>query len=97
VDYDWLRKYLILCARRFFVTDTGNMGIGNYHMVEGDVIAILFGMHGPCVSRSKSDDPCDGYEFIGEAYVRGTMHGEATRGLPRGDDGVVIGVEILLR
>ena len=96
LDGDWLRPYLVLCERRFFVTDIGYMGLGNHYMVEGDVIAILFGMHAPCVLRPRSDDPRAGYEFIGEAYVRGAMDGEATKDLPRSGDGFVVGDEVLL-
>jgi hypothetical protein len=66
-------------------------------MIAGDVIAILFGLHVPCVLRPLSDKPEDGYAFIGEAYVHGAMNGEAVKDLPKGADGLVAGVEILLR
>jgi hypothetical protein len=71
--------------------------LGNHHMIAGDVIAILFGLHVPCVLRPLSDKPEDGYAFIGEAYVHGAMNGEAVKDLPKGADGLVAGVEILLR
>jgi hypothetical protein len=85
------------CERRLFITNSGYMGLGNYHMVEGDVIAILFGLSVACVLRPLSDDPADGYAFVGEAYCHGVMNGELVKGLPKGEDGIIHGEEILLR
>jgi Heterokaryon incompatibility protein (HET) len=86
------------CERRLFVTDSGYMGIGDYHMVEGDVIAILIGLQVACVLRPLSEDPADGYAFVGEAYCHGVMYGELVKSLPKGEDGVFHGdQEFLIR
>jgi hypothetical protein len=85
------------CERRLFTTDSGYLGLGNHHMVAGDVTAILFGLHVPCILRPLFDKPEYGYAFIGEAYVHGAMNGEAVKDLPKGLDGIVVGEEILLR
>jgi hypothetical protein len=96
-DTKWFDIYArSCCERRFFTTDSGHLGLGNHHMVAGDVIAILFGLHVPCVLRPLSDKPEDGYAFIGEAYLHGAMNGEAIKDLPKGVDGLVSSVEILL-
>lgn len=59
--------------RRFFVTDTGFIGIGPRQSREDDVVAILYGGMWPFVLRH-----CDGYyQLLGAAYVHGTMNGEA--------------------
>lgn len=63
-DNDWLQAVLkAYCERRWYVLDTGYVGLGNHNMQEGDVIATLVGLSVPCVLR-----PCDnkgGYRFIG--------------------------------
>ena len=70
-DTDWFDVCAqSCCERRLFTTDSGYLGLGNHHMIAGDVIAILFV---PCVLRQLSDKPEDGYAFIGEAYVHGAM------------------------
>jgi hypothetical protein len=61
--------------RRFFVTRSGSMGVGPDSMMEGDVIAILFGGMVPYLLRSIGS----GYKFVGECYVPGLMDGEAVR------------------
>jgi hypothetical protein len=71
------------CQRRLFITDSGYMGLGNYHIIERDVIAILFGLSVECVLRPLFDDPADGYAFIGEAYCHGVMNGELVKAFPK--------------
>ncbi|KPM44798.1 hypothetical protein AK830_g1717 [Neonectria ditissima] len=90
-DNDWGQRLLeAYCERRFYMTDTGYMGLGNHNMKEGDVIAVLFGLMVPCVLRPRGHSTEDGYEFIGEAYFHGMMDGEAREGLEKNDDGVVL-------
>ncbi|KAF7562057.1 hypothetical protein G7046_g2090 [Stylonectria norvegica] len=84
------------CERRFYVTDTGYMGLGNHNMQEGDLIVVLFGLRVPCVLRPKGTDLNAGYEFVGEAYCQGLMNGEVikTFGLTMGEDRIGLkGVE----
>lgn len=61
---DWLQAVLkAYCERRWYILDTGHVGLGNHNMQEGDVIAKLTGLGVPCVLR-----PCggeEGYRFIG--------------------------------
>lgn len=96
---DWFDVFAqSCCERRLFTTDTGYVGLGNHHMAAGDRVAVLFGLHVPCILRPLSDRPEDGYEFIGEAYVHGAMNGEeAVKDLPKNVNGLVRGDEIILR
>ena len=97
-DGGWIPYYLnCLCERRIFVTDTGYMGLGDQHMVEGDVIAILFGLSVACVLRPVMGRPHGTYEFVGEAYVHGVMDGEIAKALPKdAHSDLVIGDKFLL-
>ncbi|CAH0044728.1 unnamed protein product [Clonostachys solani] len=80
---EWLMKILdTYCERRFFLTDTGYMGLANHKVIEGDVIAILFGFRWPCVLRPKADNNGKDFEFIGEAYAHGMMDGQGVQNLP---------------
>ncbi|KAF7544004.1 hypothetical protein G7Z17_g10296 [Cylindrodendrum hubeiense] len=89
---DWGQKLLeAYCERRFYMTDTGYMGLGNHNMKTGDIIAVLFGLKIPCVLRLRGKNPEDGYEFIGEAYCHGMMHGEALENLQKSEEQVVSG------
>jgi hypothetical protein len=53
------------CERRLFTTDTGYMGLGHHEMLEGDVIAIVFGLQWPCVLRPISGYGNDQFAFVG--------------------------------
>lgn len=62
----WMQRPLeAYCERRFYMTDTRYMGLGNHKMKNGDIIVVLFGLKVPCVLRHRGDNPNDGYEFIG--------------------------------
>ncbi|KAH6990329.1 heterokaryon incompatibility protein-domain-containing protein [Ilyonectria destructans] len=88
----WMQTLLeAYCERRFYMTDTGYMGLGNHNMKNGDIIAVLFGLKVPCVLRPRGDNPKDGYEFIGEAYCHGMMSGEVLKNLERSEEGVISG------
>jgi hypothetical protein len=63
-------------CRRFFFTRKGYMGLGPPNVKVGDEIALLFGGPTPYVLR---DDSHGFYQYIGEVYVHGIMHGEAMK------------------
>ncbi|KAH7160082.1 heterokaryon incompatibility protein-domain-containing protein [Dactylonectria estremocensis] len=89
---DWAQRLLAAyCERRFYMTDTRYMGLGNHHMTEGDLVVVLFGLRVPCVLRPRGKTLEDGYEFIGEAYCHGMMAGEALDNLERMEGRVVSG------
>jgi len=60
-------------ARRFFVTDTGYIGLCPEIAQTGDEVCILQGGRVPYVIRQFGVGE---WELIGECYVSGTMHGE---------------------
>ncbi|KAJ4290086.1 hypothetical protein N0V88_006592 [Collariella sp. IMI 366227] len=63
-DNNWLQAVLkAYCERRWYVLDTGYVGLGNHNMHEGDVVAKLVGLSVPCVLRPLETG--DGYRFIG--------------------------------
>ena len=61
--------------RRFFVTNTGMMGLGSQIVKSNDVVAILYGCRWPVILRPRGER----YEVIGVCYVQGIMFGEAVR------------------
>jgi hypothetical protein len=61
--------------RRVMRTDEGLLGLGPTHMCEGDQVWILAGATTPVVLRGLDNGH---HQFLGEAYVHGIMHGEAT-------------------
>ncbi|KAH6866350.1 heterokaryon incompatibility protein-domain-containing protein [Alternaria rosae] len=65
-----------LCSdRRFFVTESGRVGIGPRCMQPGDIVVVLRGGNKPFILRKK----VDGYWLLGQAYVHGIMDGEAVQ------------------
>lgn len=60
-------------SRRFFVTDSGHIGLAPVGTNAGDQLCIFFGGHVPYVLRGQGDH----HKFIGECYVHGIMDGEA--------------------
>ncbi|KAL6355132.1 hypothetical protein LRP88_11378 [Fusarium phalaenopsidis] len=97
-DLSWIQEVMdAYCERRFFVTDSGHMGLGHHDVLEGDLIVAVLGLRWPCVLRPKSENHDDGFEFIGEAYCHGLMSGEAIQELPKDEDGNCIGQRILLK
>ena len=84
-----------LCERRVFVTETGFVGLG-YHMVEGDVVAVLFGLPVACVLRPCSDRAMGWYEFVGEAYAHGAMDGKVVEDMAKDESGRMVGEEFFL-
>jgi hypothetical protein len=61
--------------RRLMRTGGGLLGIGPTHMREGDAVWVLAGANTPVVLRELENGH---HQFLGEAYVHGIMHGEAT-------------------
>jgi hypothetical protein len=61
--------------RRPFLTSRGYVGLGPEHLLEGDVICVLYGGTVPFMLRPKEKE-MGGYYVVGEAYVDGIMDGE---------------------
>jgi hypothetical protein len=61
-------------GRSFYVTGSGNIGLGPCTIEVGDILVILYGGQTPYVLRPR-DDGC--FTFIGEAYTYGYMDGKA--------------------
>ncbi|KAH8660677.1 hypothetical protein BGZ60DRAFT_381685 [Tricladium varicosporioides] len=62
--------------RRFFVTQSGAVGLAPWNALEGDTVCVLLGCRYPVILRE-----VDGhYVLVGEAYVDGFMNGEALVG-----------------
>lgn len=72
--YENSATYLCL-DRRFFVTESGRVGIGPRCMQPGDIVVVLRGGRTPFILRKKGD----GYWLLGTAYVHGIMDGEAVQ------------------
>lgn len=58
--------------RRFFITQSGLMGIGPAYMAADDAVVVLFGAKVPFVMRQQGRR----YRLIGECYIPGLMNGE---------------------
>jgi hypothetical protein len=72
---------LALTERRLVTTSKGYLGLAPAEVLEGDVIAVLYGCNFPVVLR-----PCeDKFYFIGECYVDGVMDGELMEAKERGE------------
>ncbi|KAN0090561.1 HET domain containing protein [Hyaloscypha variabilis] len=67
-------------SRRLFTTVAGNVGLGGNLCRPGDLICILLGCSTPIVLRPKQL----AFQLIGEAYVHGSMDGEAMKGVEAG-------------
>lgn len=61
-------------GRRLYRTETGYLGLGPARMRPGDSLAVFHGGTVPHVLRRVGDGP---WEYLGEAYCDGIMHGEA--------------------
>lgn len=58
--------------RRFFKTEDGRFGWGPNAVSEGDLVAIVHGLHVPLVLRPVQG----GHEIVGDCYAHGLMLGE---------------------
>ena len=59
---------------RFFVTDSGAIGMGPGTMQPGDLVVILFGASSPFVLRPTDNN--GQYSLVGECYLDGIMEGQ---------------------
>ncbi|PMD20108.1 hypothetical protein NA56DRAFT_704913 [Hyaloscypha hepaticicola] len=62
---------------RYFRTSNGYLGLGLHQIRPGDAIYLIKGALVPYVFRLLSQNPADGYIFVGEVCVHGIMYGEA--------------------
>jgi hypothetical protein len=65
--------------RAIFVTENGSIGRGPPAIRPRDIVVILFGGRTPFILRPTDVD--GEYQFIGDCYVDGIMHGEYIEGL----------------
>jgi hypothetical protein len=72
---------LALTERRLVTTSKGHLGLAPAEVLEGDVIAVLYGCNFPVVLRLCEDKFC----VIGECYVDGVMDGELMDAKERGE------------
>ncbi|GAB7349496.1 hypothetical protein MBLNU459_g0206t2 [Dothideomycetes sp. NU459] len=70
---------------RFFVTDSGLMGMGPATMEQTDVVVVLFGGNSPFVLR-RDREAKGGYLLVGTCYIYGIMKGEFIQELRRNDE-----------
>lgn len=64
-------------GRTLFKTVKGMFGLGHTAIQAGDVVSLLWGMRSPIILRPRDDVNSGGdFDFIGDAYVDGIMHGE---------------------
>lgn len=98
-DTGWsIHPHRILCHRRLFTSKDGWLGLGFEGLKIGDTLAIIFGMDNIAILRPRSNDlTADGYEYIGEAYVRGASNGELVPTFPKDENGKVIGIKLMLK
>lgn len=70
IEVDYMAK-----SRRYFITEGGRLGLGTRSLGVGDEVWVLGGAETPVLLRKNADGQ---YRLIGECYVHGIMHGEAT-------------------
>lgn len=63
--------------RRFFITQKGHLGSGPLDMRHDDLVCVIFGFKMPVILRRRGEY----FEWIGQAYVHGIMHGECLVGV----------------
>lgn len=71
-----MRGYYITRRRTLFKTMKGMLGLGHLAIKPGDVVTLLWGLPSPIILRPRNDSGCDGFTFVGDAYVDQIMHGE---------------------
>ncbi|KAK4445261.1 heterokaryon incompatibility protein-domain-containing protein [Podospora aff. communis PSN243] len=66
--------------KRFFMTESGLIGMGPWYTAVGDKVTILSGGRMPFIlRRAERDGKADCYTYVGHAYVHGIMDGESVR------------------
>jgi hypothetical protein len=68
-----------IIQRCFYTTDLGEMGVGPFDTLPGDLVVMLYGGQFCYILREFGDH----YIFIGDSYLYGAMHGELLD--PRGE------------
>ena len=73
-----MQMALSMQRRRFFVMESGHMGLTSGDVRPGDIVHILLGGDVPFILRKRVESETDGSLYlIGEAYVHEFMHGES--------------------
>lgn len=62
--------------RRFFVAESGRLGLGPADTKRRDIVVVLFGSEVPMILRPQPPYNVKYYEFVGQAYVDGIMEYE---------------------
>jgi hypothetical protein len=77
----WQRRFgQVMSGRKLFRTENALLlGGGPQSLKKGDFVCILAGGKVPYLIRAADDAEENRFHFVGEAYVHGIMHGEATR------------------
>jgi Heterokaryon incompatibility protein (HET) len=65
-------------SRRLFTTDAARMGMGAQSLTEKDEIWVLRGAKVPVILKQVEVGQ---FQFVGEAFLYGAMHGEAVKGV----------------
>jgi hypothetical protein len=63
--------------RSFFISETGEFGIGPIFTKPGDIAVVLLGLKSVMILRPVPDDK---FQVVGEGYIHGFMDGEALLG-----------------
>jgi hypothetical protein len=71
-------------GRKCFASGAGHVGLGPRGTKSGDVVVVFLGATTPVILRPGPTAAAP-FEYVGEAYCHGFMHGEAVRGLKEED------------
>lgn len=82
VDAEQVAAYIgvletITGERKYFVTESGYLGLGPGAAKSGDCVVVILGLRTPFILRPQSGGK---YRIIGDAYVHGIMEGELVAG-----------------
>ncbi|KAL8741454.1 MAG: hypothetical protein Q9190_005944 [Brigantiaea leucoxantha] len=73
------RNMISICiGRRLFRSKNGLIGLGSDSVCAGDVVVTALGSDVPLILRPVADTSMT-FQFLGQAYVHGIMHGEALK------------------
>ena len=61
-----------IVQRCFYTTSTGQMGVGPFDTLPGDLVTMLYGGQFCYILREVGEH----YLFVGDSYLHGVMHGE---------------------
>lgn len=77
-----IRNHLVGYRRKICVGDRGYCGLVPDSAQVGDIVCVLFGCDVPVVLRELETNK---FNFVGESYIHGIMHGEAVECLEKGE------------